>query len=80
MPGASVNNAFVFPASAGLLRSAHMQNRQSAQLLDDEYGVIDCFYIDPVEVMYQFVNNHRLVELSNNILSYSNLFELTYNQ
>jgi len=71
MPDASVNNAFVFPASAGPLRSAHMQNRQSAQLLDDEYGVIDCFYIDPVEVMYQFVNNHRLVELSNNILSYS---------
>lgn len=71
VPDANVDNAFVFPASGGPLKSAHMQNRQSLQLLDNEYGVIDCFYIDPVEVMYQFVNNLRLVELSDSILSRS---------
>jgi len=67
-PDANILNAFIFPNSQGPLKSAHMKLRLDNSLLDEEYGPISCFYIEPLRVLEHFVENRKMKELSNNLL------------
>ncbi len=67
-PDAIVLNTFVFPNSAGILSSAHMQDRQDSRLLDNDYEPIKCAYIEPVEVLKSFVENKKLKEFTDSLL------------
>lgn len=61
--GADVDNAFVFPGS-GPLRSIHMQERKSLQVLDLDYPSIRCTYIEPMELLECYVSGRKLEKLS----------------
>jgi len=68
-PDAKVLNAFVFPNSDRVLRSIHMQDKQDGSLLDHDYEPIKCIYVQPLEVLKSFVENKKLKELSESLLS-----------
>jgi hypothetical protein len=68
-PDARVLNAFVFPNSAGILKSAHMQGRQDSSLLDSDYEPVKCFYIEPLKVLISFVENEKLNVFSDSLLT-----------
>lgn len=66
---AQVSNAFIFPGSKGVIKSAHMRNRQTKNLEDTAYPPIQCIYICPRELLQHYVRGKKLVELSNQLLA-----------
>jgi len=66
-PDANILNAFIFPSSHGPLKSVHMKSRADNSLLNEEYGPILCFYIEPLRVLEHFVENRKMKELSSNL-------------
>ncbi len=66
-PDANILNAFIFPKHEGPLKSVHMKRRSDNSLLNDEYGPISCFYIEPLRVLEHFVENRKMKELSSNL-------------
>lgn len=61
---AEVKNYFVFPKVNGPLVSAHMQERDTKRLLDDDYGIIYCAYADPKEVVTSYVERKKIIEIN----------------
>ncbi|CAH1583500.1 conserved hypothetical protein [Vibrio jasicida] len=68
---AQVSNAFIFPGSKGVIKSAHMKNRQTGQLQDAEYPPIRCVYLCPQLLIQHYIKGRKLTDLSENLLSSS---------
>lgn len=67
-PTATVSNAFVFPGQ-GPLKSAHMQKRDSKDMLDIEYPPIRCAYVDPLHLVEAYVSGKKMVDLSEQLFA-----------
>lgn len=69
---AVIGNAFVFPGD-GPLKTVHMVDRgDRAVQLDSDYPPINCFYVNPIELIEHYVSSRKLAKLSDDLMSSAN--------
>ncbi|WP_299011765.1 LlaJI family restriction endonuclease [uncultured Shewanella sp.] len=63
-----INNAFIFPGKFGEIVSAHMVNRDSEMLFEEDYPKIQCHYFCPNVVVEHFIKRRTMSTETYNVL------------
>lgn len=67
-PLAKLKNFFIFPGESNYLTTAHMKRRVDDSLLDAEYGIIKCLYLEPMKVVTAYSRSKKIIDISEHLL------------
>lgn len=64
-----VKNVFIFPGTIRTYTAIHLRSKSGGEFFDDEFPPIHCYYISPLEVVHNFINNKKMNTFTNTLFN-----------
>lgn len=64
-----VKNVFIFPGTIRTYTAIHLRSKSGGEFFDDEFPPIHCYYIPPLDVVHNFINNKKMNTFTNTLFN-----------